>query len=525
MFACNGGFSVDGPGIVEISVDPLELEIETGPLGTTPVQFNATAHYAEGSVVPLPVVEWGVSNRSAGEIDDSGLFTPSSTNGGVTWITAELDGIIGRATVNVLYAEAIVLDESIDPEQFAGEPFSALTDSWLYPEDGVNIPRNTPSISFMWKDLGASAYRLRLTSATTDLSVYTTETRWNADSALWPSITSTNAGGSIEAELSAIVDGAYLAEKPIEVHVNRMDANGEIVYWSTSVGGFKAIPYGEESYDFLTQAQAGRCVACHVISNEGTMAFTYDGGNQSLGVKRLSDFSDIIPADTQYANFKTFSPDSDWLLGTFEGKFRVWDARTGTFMHEFTVAGGGTHPDWSPDGSQVVFSWTDGHAADWSWAGPGRLALMDHLGDGQFGTPTVLIDPGAGKKAYYPTWSPDGEWIAYNVSTGDAYDDPDAEVWVVSKDGQHNVRLDFANNEGQLTNSWPRWGPLPDDDVLWLTFASKRFYGDITAGNPQIWVSAFDPALAEADQDPSWPAFWLPNQDVTTSNHIPQWTQ
>ena len=35
---------------------------------------------------------------------------------------------------------------------------------------------------------------------------------------------------------------------------------------------------------------------------------------------------------------------------------------------------------------------------------------------------------------------------------------------------------------------------------------------------------AFDPARAALGQDPSYPAFWLPFQDIGGGNHIAQWS-
>ncbi|MDP6933587.1 MAG: hypothetical protein QGG40_11755, partial [Myxococcota bacterium] len=85
-------------------------------------------------------------------------------------------------------------------------------------------------------------------------------------------------------------------------------------------------------------------------------------------------------------------------------------------------------------------------------------------------------------------------------------------------------RLTAANMDYELTNSWPHWGPLPDDDVFWITFSSKRPYGDLLVdGECQVWVAAFDPQLALLGQDPSSPAFWLPNQDIETANHSTYW--
>jgi hypothetical protein len=87
------------------------------------------------------------------------------------------------------------------------------------------------------------------------------------------------------------------------------------------------------------------------------------------------------------------------------------------------------------------------------------------------------------------------------------------------------IPLEAANQVGGITNSWPKWGPLPDDDILWLAFSSKRAYGGVIVGIPQVWVAAFDPARAEAGADPSFPAFWLPNQDPAQNNHIPVWAE
>lgn len=149
--------------------------------------------------------------------------------------------------------------------------------------------------------------------------------------------------------------------------------------------------------------------------------------------------------------------------------------------------------------------------------------MLDYMGDGQFSEPRTLYDAPAGYNAYYPAFSPDGQWIAFNISTGDAYDDEDASLWVIPASGGNPIEMSSANLGGGLTNSLPRWGPLPDDDVLWLAFSSKRTYGNMTVGNPQVWVAGFDPEKAIKGEDPSWPAFWLPGQDVTQNNHIPAW--
>ena len=93
------------------------------------------------------------------------------------------------------------------------------------------------------------------------------------------------------------------------------------------------------------------------------------------------------------------------------------------------------------------------------------------------------------------------------------------------RDGSDWVRLQAANGQGELKNSFPRWGPLPDDDVLWLAFSSVRPYTVDPSFNelPQIWITAIDPNKVESGEDPSSAPFWLPGQETQSDNHLPVW--
>lgn len=61
---------------------------------------------------------------------------------------------------------------------------------------------------------------------------------------------------------------------------------------------------------------------------------------------------------------------------------------------------------------------------------------------------------------------------------------------------------------------------------MWFTFSSRRAYGlRLGAGErAQLWMAAFDPQKGEILTDPSYPAFWLPFQEIDSGNHIAQWT-
>jgi dipeptidyl aminopeptidase/acylaminoacyl peptidase len=77
-----------------------------------------------------------------------------------------------------------------------------------------------------------------------------------------------------------------------------------------------------------------------------------------------------------------------------------------------------------------------------------------------------------------PECSPDGQWVAYSVSTIDrALDKHVSNIWMVSWDGTRHVQLTY----GTESASSPRWSP----DGNWLTFVRGKEDKDSAA---QIWI-------------------------------------
>lgn len=77
-----------------------------------------------------------------------------------------------------------------------------------------------------------------------------------------------------------------------------------------------------------------------------------------------------------------------------------------------------------------------------------------------------------------PQISPDGQWVAYVVSTTDVKaDKSDSDIWMVSYDGKTNRQITFSSEN----ESSPRWSP----DGRYLSFTSSR-PGPARGG--QIWL-------------------------------------
>src|SRR5215813_183487 len=79
-----------------------------------------------------------------------------------------------------------------------------------------------------------------------------------------------------------------------------------------------------------------------------------------------------------------------------------------------------------------------------------------------------------------PQVSPDGQWIAYTVSTIDMKEDKGStHIWMVGYDGKNDRQITFSNDsEGS-----PRWSP----DGKFLSFTSGRSSGKPAVRGSQLW--------------------------------------
>jgi hypothetical protein len=214
---------------------------------------------------------------------------------------------------------------------------------------------------------------------------------------------------------------------------------------------------------------------------------------------------------------------------------------------------GAAAPSWSHDGKTIVYVSTNAAKDGRLATGPADLYSVPYSARaGGSATPVPgASDPGFSE--YYPAYSPDDRYVAYNRAPGseDMYYNPHAEVFVVPGAGGKPVRL-AANDPPAclnvtspgVTNSWAKWSPEAQTcggkKYYWLIFSSSRDgrlfkSSNLKQGGTVATSQLYLTALVDdgAGNLATYPALYIWNQPTAysgslpfsgnQSNHTPTW--
>jgi WD40-like Beta Propeller Repeat len=417
-----------------------------------------------------------------------------------------------------------------------------------YPADGIIVPPNLGEFDVHWQPgTGNNLFQVSMKNAYVDLRIYKAATA-AAYTTYTPAEWETLATPSQPLELTvAGMDQNAPTQKgtstPQRVDVTNQIVQGGMYYWTTEPTqgvyrydmGTPTVP--PSAYFDASHAQPTSCIGCHGLSKDGTkMALTLDSGNGRGTIYDVANYTVLVPyaSNAQYWNFATFNFDATKLVTVYQGQMVLRDANGGAVLGNVPSSPGmvATHPELSPDGTQLANVETTTDYYDFQ-VGDGSIVTRTYSdATNTFGPIQTLVPNAAGASNYYPSWSPDGQWILFTRTVGNSYNDTSAQIWVVKADGtQPPIQLQLADKGASLTNSWARWAPFQqtfgdtEEPLYYLTFSTVRPFGIRATGGTQIWMSPFFPNRAAMGQDPSGEAFRMPFQRIDTANHIAQWTQ
>jgi hypothetical protein len=603
----NGGGDAGVSFTLTVTPTPDSETVTIGLTGKT-VQFHAL-RADMGSTTQVDVtsqVTWAIGDSLIGTSSPGGVVQLLGV-GGSTTVTASLGVVNASAALTVKATGSAYLGgtTSTAAQTFMSatpDPNPANAVTLQYPLDGVVLPGNLPPIEFQWTQTADNdLYRVHLTTASTlDVYLYTSALDAIADTATWTPVMETARDTPTTWDVDSVGPSNLMRTSSMQTMTPASDTidDSAIYVWQSSTGTFHVIDMIQETDTILptnaSALQSGQpCAGCHRISRDGTrFSYTFNGGNFEFGALSFDttakSFNEVISPSTSYrATYATFNPLESTEVpamlvtepdnvplntaGTVRLNLRDPDTNAVVPSNITTMLaslptpnpGGATSmPDWSPDGSFVVFA---AYNSDTNYVRElGDDIVLASIveapvsyagGSFTFGTPQVLVaanssdDPDTGVNNFLPSISPDGSVVAFtraagwwSIKTQTSLLNLSGQIMMVRRSDNTTIELvNGSNGVGTtLSSTWPQWAPTIGKKYAWLAYGSERPYGhELTPQNhscgamvqgqqscKQLWVMAIDVTkMASGTADPSFAPFWVPGQSINAQYVSPQWTK
>ncbi len=572
----NGGeFIPPSPGLVSIAIDPPSALL-TSTNGSKPEQpFKVIGTYTDGGMKPIDNATFTLDTLPLGSIGQTtGLFASNGVVGGDGSVTATVStgggSVSAKAAITVKLAissfgQGVPADAD---KYFAGtllmDPGRAA--SIVYPLDGALMPQNVYPADMQWLN-GSTGdiFRIILQKPNATATTYVLHSGpgfandWLVETQTWRSFAQTDSDAPMTMTVDrwvSVTGETIASDKPVSMKFARAALTGSVYYWDINALRIKRIDDGAGTATAFMPTPPKSpvtnegCVGCHSVSHSGRYMAGRLGGGDNVGAlfDLTKDLSGNPPPTVYPLNgasirwwFSSWNPDDTrMVVSTDEGVSRtmkIYDPFTGTVVPiQGTLPTQATHPAWSPDGKTIAY------VADADlWGGAyviGSIGVIPVTGPDSFGAPQIVLSSNAlagetpgGTANCYPTWTPDSKRIAFAHGTGTRSDWPNGRqsaLYIMNADGTGVVRLNVANGGPTSTEDFqPRFSPFDSGGYYWLSFLSRRDYGNDLAGTrgthrQQIWVTAIKKDSLPGE-DPSAVSYWLPGQATTSKNISAFW--
>jgi Tol biopolymer transport system component len=194
-----------------------------------------------------------------------------------------------------------------------------------------------------------------------------------------------------------------------------------------------------------------------------------------------------------------FEPRCDYTLD----QVVVIDVRTSRRLNISRRTGiFGNSPSWSSNGRRIAFA-----GIPIVGGKPARVPLGLYIAKSD-GATARRVTPQSLGEVQYPFWSPNGKWIAFQISnrsTASGFD-----LYRIEPDGSNLERLTKSGASG-VYNEWPMWSP-----------DSKRIAYGVEGHQSALWaMSADGSAKHKIRSGIGVPASWAPGAWLVANCHLP----
>ncbi len=566
--------------VVSITLAPTDPIITVDPASAPhPTQaFMVTGQRRDGTMATGLAALWSLVPAGSGAVDPNlvgainettGVFTASGSAGGEIRVQAAVatqSGMVMASTSLTVLIHATVLVNGAPPDVMSHFAGAAMTDparqaDVAYPLDQSVMPQNVYPADIQWNN-GAAGDDFRITMRKPHANVIAylhAESGFTNDylveQTVWRQLAQTDVGDSmsITVDRYEAATSQVITSPPVNMRFANGAVAGTIYYWDIAAGQARRIDDGTATRTTpiptppTSPDDASNCMGCHAVSRDGRyFAGRLGGGGNNRGVifDLTTDLS-AAPAPSLYPineaarwSYASFSPDSTRLVTDNyttapTPRLQVLDPMNGTVVTP--NIGLGTQPSWSPDGRTIAFVAVPAG----TWGGEfsaGQISTLPVTGPDAYGSPTMLHDgaslaaqPETGAADSYPSWTPDSHWLAFSHGDVSRSDTGRGAIYLIgSTPGSAAVRLDRATGgASSADNFFPNFSPFDSGGYFWLSFLSRRDYGNASAGTrgahrQQIWVTAVR-HMPDGSTDPSEVAYWLPGQDTHSANISAFW--
>ncbi|MEO1234816.1 MAG: hypothetical protein AAFZ18_38575 [Myxococcota bacterium] len=566
------GGGASGPQPVSVSLTPggpVQLVERNG----TPVRqvFELRARFEDGSESAVFGAQWTIEPETLADM--SGSTVVSRGQGGAGRVQVLWRGLTAAADFEVRVERVLSDDPNLpaNPEDaFTNPPEPGRAGTWVYPSTETMLPPNLLGLEIHFIPAAADEqlFRLRLQGDQVDVQIYTTcqalgeGCLYELPEEVWRNLADTAGGrGPLTVTVEGSAAGRVSRSEPVTLSVAPVGVEGGLYYWSTSARAILRVDFGAqgdpEQFWPPPGTSGGPCYGCHALAPDGEhMSLSQNGiGDGELTLLEVATQNPLVqPTSAIREQFQSWNPDSNRFAAVYgdgnppSTEIRIRDGRTAAILETIDLGFEPTHIDWSPTGDRLAFTKVTRHGSS-QRPGRGGISVVRREGSG-WSAPVDLVDPVDGLNHYTPVISPDGTFLVYAQSacpagqiyhsSCDADADPTSELFALRFDDTTPIRLSRANApgaadaDGDLSDTFPKWAPFVDPRrrdgtgrLMWFTFSSRRSFG-LRRGlgsNKLLWMAALDPDAIAAGRDGSFSAFALPFQDLSTSNHIAQWTR
>ena len=554
-----------GPAVtvVGLTVTPTAARVLSEDGARPTVAFSFVAQMSDGTTMPATLDSAEVDPVLLGTYTaTAGVFTASGRVGGDGQLIGRLGGFQAVASINVMLRQSIfesgTSTETVELFEQPGVDDPTRNADVVYPLDGAVMPQNVAPANVQWmRSATGDAFRITLRKPNAEVLTYYQQDAdpsfsrsWIVDLDAWRRIAQTEPSepavltvDRYEAASQQVVVG-----RPIQMRFPPAALLGSVYYWDIARGRIVRIPDGTTTPEEFMPNPRLNCVGCHSVSPNGRyMAGRLGPGENQGGVYDLTRDLTGNPPPGEYTEtstvtwwFSSWNPAGDRLVVSYREQaadraLRLLDPFLGRYITSADAtlpSGAVTHPDWAPDGASIAYI---GDANNWGGQNTtGNIYILEVTGRDTFGASAQIVDgtavPGtpAGNAANYPSFSPDSQKIAFAHGTSSRSENGQSALYLVNPDGTGLVRLDNACGGADTSDNFqPRFSPFEEGGYYWMSFLSRRDYGNELVGTrgrrlQQVWVSAIRVGASSTD-DPSAVPYWLPGQRTTSRNISAYW--